>query len=46
MTAVKEQLQAGKIRQAIDLAKSLIEQANAQKQNLTDAMAQLKPAKK
>lgn len=46
MTAVKEQLQAGKIRQAVDLAKSLIEQANAQKQTLTDAMAQLKPAKK
>ena len=46
MTAVKEQLQAGKIRQAVDLAKSLLEQANAQKQTLTDAMAQLKPAKK
>jgi hypothetical protein len=46
MTAVKEQLQAGKIRQAMDLAKSLIEQATAQKQTLTDAMAQLKPAKK
>jgi len=46
MTAVKEQLQAGKIRQAVDLAKSLTEQANAQKQSLTDAMAQLKPAKK
>ena len=46
MTAVKEQLQAGKIRQASDLAKSLTEQANAQKQTLTDAMAQLKPAKK
>jgi hypothetical protein len=46
MTAVKEQLQTGKIRQAMDLAKSLIEQANAQKQTLTDAMAQLKPAKK
>jgi len=46
MTAVKEQLQAGKIRQASDLAKSLAEQANAQKQTLTDAMAQLKPAKK
>ena len=46
MTAVKEQLQAGKIRQASDLAKSLTEQANAQKQSLTDAMGQLKAAKK
>ena len=46
MAAVKEQLQAGKIREASDLAKSLTEQANAQKQSLTDAMAQLKPAKK
>ena len=40
MTAVKEQLQSGKIRQAADLAKSLLEQANAQKQSLTDAMGQ------
>jgi len=46
MTAVKEQLQAGKIRQAVDLAKSLAEQANAQKQSLTDAMGQQKAAKK
>jgi hypothetical protein len=46
MTAVKEQLQAGKIRQASDLAKSLTEQANAQKQSLTDAMGQQKAAKK
>jgi len=46
MAAVKEQLQAGKIREASDLAKSLTEQANAQKQTLTDALAQLKPAKK
>jgi hypothetical protein len=46
MAAVKEQLQAGKIREASDLAKSLTEQANTQKQSLTDAMAQLKPAKK
>jgi len=40
MTTVKEQLQSGKIRQAADLAKSLLEQANAQKQSLTDAMGQ------
>jgi hypothetical protein len=40
MTAVKEQIEAGKIRQAADLAKSLLEQANAQKQSLTDAMGQ------
>lgn len=46
MTSVKEQLLAGKIRQAMDLAKSLIEQANAQKQSLTDAMGQQKAAKK
>jgi hypothetical protein len=46
MTNAKEQLQAGKILQASDLAKSLSEQINAQKQTLTDAMAQQKPAKK
>jgi hypothetical protein len=46
MAAVKEQLQAGKIREASDLAKSLTEQANAQKQSLTDAMGQRKAAKK
>jgi hypothetical protein len=46
MTAVKEQLQAGKIRQAADLAKALIEQANTQKQSLTDAMGQQKAVKK
>jgi hypothetical protein len=46
MTAVKEQLQAGKIRQAYDLAKSLSEQANTQKQSLTDAMGQQAAAKK
>jgi hypothetical protein len=46
MTNAKEQLQAGKIQQASDLAKSLSEQINAQKQTLTDAMAQQKPAKK
>jgi hypothetical protein len=46
MTNVTEQLQAGKIRQASDLAKSLSEQINAQKQMLTDAMAQQKPTKK
>ena len=46
MTGIKEQLQAGKIRQAGDLAKSLSEQVNAQKQSLTDAMAQPKAAKK
>jgi hypothetical protein len=39
-------LQAGKIRQAADLAKSLLEQITAQKQNLTDAIAQPKTAKK
>ena len=46
MTAIKEQLQAGKIRQAADLAKSLSEQVNVQKQSLTDAMGQPKTAKK
>ena len=46
MTNVKDQLQAGKIRQAGDLAKSLSEQVNAQKQSLTDAIAQPKAAKK
>jgi len=46
MTGIKEQLQAGKIRQAGDLAKSLSEQVNAQKQSLTDAMGQPKTAKK
>lgn len=46
IAAVKEQSQAGKIREASDLAKSLTEQANAQKQSLTDAMAQMKPVKK
>jgi hypothetical protein len=46
MTAVKEQLKAGKIREANDLAKPLTEQANAQKQSLTDAMGQQKAAKK
>ena len=46
MTNVKDQLQAGKIRQAGDLAKSLSEQVNAQKQSLTDAIGQPKAAKK
>ncbi len=46
LTAIKEQLQAGKIRQAGDLAKSLSEQINAQKQSLTDAMEQQKTVKK
>ena len=46
MTSVKDQLQAGKVRQAGDLAKSLSEQVNAQKQSLTDAIAQPKAAKK
>ena len=46
MTNVKDQLQAGKIRQAGDLAKSLSEQVNTQKQSLTDALAQPKAAKK
>jgi hypothetical protein len=46
MTSIKEQLQAGKIRQAGDLAKSLLEQVNAQKQSLTDALAQPKATKK
>lgn len=46
MTNVKDQLQAGKIREAGDLAKSLSEQINAQKQTLTDAMGQQKAAKK
>jgi hypothetical protein len=46
MTNVKEQIQSGQIRQASDLAKSLIEQAKSQKQSLTDAMGQQKEAKK
>jgi hypothetical protein len=46
MTSMKEQLETGKIRQAYDLAKSISEQVNAQKQNLTDAMAQQTAAKK
>jgi len=46
MTSVKEQLQAGKIKQASDLAKMLLEQINAQKQSLIDMAAQQKPAKK
>ena len=46
MTSVKEQIQSGQIRQASDLAKSLTEQANSQKQSLTDAMGQKKEAKK
>jgi hypothetical protein len=46
MTGIKEQLQAGKIRQAADVAKSLLEQITAQKQNLTDAIGQPKTAKK
>ena len=46
MTGIKEQLQAGKIRQAADLAKSLLEEITAQKQNLTDAIGQPKTAKK
>jgi len=40
MTSVKEQIEAGAVRQAYDLAKSLMDQANAQKQSLSDAMAQ------
>jgi len=40
MTAVKEQLQEGKIRQAFDLLKSLSAQAASQKQSLTDAIGQ------
>jgi hypothetical protein len=46
MTGIKEQLEAGKIRQASDLAKSLLEQITAQKQNLADAIGQPKTAKK
>lgn len=46
MTSIKEQLQAGQIRQASDLAKSLSEQASAQKQSLTDAMAKQTGVKK
>lgn len=46
MTSVKEQIQSGQIRKASDLAKSLTEQANSQKQSLTDAMGQKKEAKK
>ncbi len=46
MTSVKEQLQAGKIRQASDLARTLSEEIKAQRQNLADLMAQQKPAKK
>lgn len=45
MTTLKEQLMAGKIRQASDLAKLVSEQANAQKQSLTEAMGQPKTAK-
>lgn len=45
MTTLKEQLTAGKIRQASDLAKLVSEQANAQKQSLTEAMGQPKTAK-
>lgn len=45
MTDVKEQIQSGKIRQASDLAKSLAEQINTQKQTLTDAMGQQKTVK-
>jgi hypothetical protein len=46
MTTVKEQIETGKIRQAYDLAKSIIEKANAQKLSLSDAMAQQAAAKK
>jgi phage-related protein len=46
MTTIKEQLQSGQIRQASDLAKSLSEQVNSQKQSLTDVMGQQKEAKK
>ena len=46
ITNVKDQLQAGKIRQASDLAKTVSEQINAEKQTLTDAMEQQKSAKK
>jgi hypothetical protein len=46
MTSVKEQIETGKIRQAFDLTKSIIERANAQKQILTDAMTQQAAAKK
>lgn len=46
MNAVKEQLEEGKIRQAFDLAKSVLEQAHARKQSLTDAMEQAATAKK
>lgn len=38
MTAVREQLGEGKIRQAYDLLKSLSEQADSQKQILTEAI--------
>lgn len=46
MSSVKEQLESGKIRQAYDLAKSVSEQAAAQKQSLTDAIEQQAAAKK
>jgi hypothetical protein len=46
MTNIKEQLQSGQIRQASDLAKSLSEQVIAQKQSLTDALAQQTAVKK
>jgi hypothetical protein len=46
MTNIKDQIQSGQIRQASDLAKSLTEQANSQKQSLTDAIGQQKEAKK
>jgi len=46
MSAVKQQIEEGKIRQAYDLAKAISEQAAAQKQSLTDAMDQQAAAKK
>jgi hypothetical protein len=46
MKNVNEELQAGKIRQASDLAKSVWDQINAEDQTLTEAMAQQKPVKK
>jgi hypothetical protein len=44
--SVNERLQAGKIREASDLAKSVLDKINAEKQTLTDAMAQQQPEKK
>jgi hypothetical protein len=44
--SVNERLQAGKIREASDLAKLVSDKINAEKQTLTDAMAQQKPVKK